>query len=182
MTLAWACTVHKVQGLTINKVVLSTELVKQRTFNYGQIYVALSRATSLNGLYILGQVVCKHIKTNPKVLSEYQRLSNNCLVSNEKVVNDSCNEFLIGLLNVRSLRKHSIDIKYDSKLFKSDVLAFNENQLLPQESNNEIANNLHPFTVYRQDHSNDKSSIMAVCTRNTVEMTSHRYFSQCTKI
>ena len=72
VTLAWACTVYKVQGLTLDQVVLSTELIKQRSFNYGQIYVALSRATSLNGLYILGQVERKHIKTNSNVLSEYQ--------------------------------------------------------------------------------------------------------------
>ena len=29
-TLAWACTVHKVQGLALNKVVISIDLVKQR--------------------------------------------------------------------------------------------------------------------------------------------------------
>ena len=45
-----ACTVHKVQGLTLNKIVISFELFKKRSFNYGQIYVALSRATSLQGL------------------------------------------------------------------------------------------------------------------------------------
>jgi ATP-dependent exoDNAse (exonuclease V) alpha subunit len=49
VTLAWACTIHKVQGLTLHKVVFSTQLIKQRAFNYGQIYVALSRATSLAG-------------------------------------------------------------------------------------------------------------------------------------
>ena len=36
VTLAWACTVHKVQGLTLNKVVISIDLVKQRQFNYGK--------------------------------------------------------------------------------------------------------------------------------------------------
>ena len=155
VTLAWACTVHKVQGLTLDEVVLSTELVKQRSFNYGQIYVALSRATSLNGLYILGKVESKHIKTNPKVLSEYQRL-NDSLVSDENVLHDSCNVFTISLLNVRSLRKHSIDIKHDSKLFNSDVLAFTESQLLPQECDTDIVNDLCLFTLYRQDHNIDK--------------------------
>ena len=42
ITLAWACTVYKVQGLTLHKIVISFELVKQRFFNYGQVYVAIS--------------------------------------------------------------------------------------------------------------------------------------------
>ena len=47
ITLAWACAVHKVQGLTLNEVVVNFALRKQKSFNPGQIYVALSRVTSL---------------------------------------------------------------------------------------------------------------------------------------
>ena len=49
-TLGFACTVHKVQGLTLKKIVVSFDLLQQTSFNYGQIYVALSRSTSLQGL------------------------------------------------------------------------------------------------------------------------------------
>ena len=45
ITLAWACTVHKVQGLT-DKIVVSFSLKGQKYFNYGQIYVAVSRCKS----------------------------------------------------------------------------------------------------------------------------------------
>ncbi|CAB4039510.1 ATP-dependent DNA helicase PIF1 [Paramuricea clavata] len=79
IALSWACTVHKVQGLTLENVVVSLELNKQRSFNYGQINVALSRATSLQGLHILGEIQSKHIKANPKVHEEYERLRNSCL-------------------------------------------------------------------------------------------------------
>ena len=43
VTLGWACTIHKVQELTLENIVISFNLIKQRAFNYGQIYVALSR-------------------------------------------------------------------------------------------------------------------------------------------
>ena len=81
VTLAWACTIHKVQGLTLENIVISFNLIKQRAFNYGQIYVALSRSTSLQGVHILGQIESKHVKANPKVCEEYQRLRNECMIS-----------------------------------------------------------------------------------------------------
>ena len=46
LALSWACTVHKVQGLSLNKIVISFDLLKQKSFNSGQMYVALSRVTS----------------------------------------------------------------------------------------------------------------------------------------
>ena len=80
LALAWACTVHKVQGLTLNKIVISCDLFKQRSFNYGQTYVALGHATSLQGLYVLGKLEHKHIKADPRVIEEYERLQNTSLL------------------------------------------------------------------------------------------------------
>ena len=37
LTLSWACTVHKVQGLTLPGVVFSFELFRQCQFNHGQV-------------------------------------------------------------------------------------------------------------------------------------------------
>ena len=105
LSLAWACTVHKVQGLTLNKIVISFELFKQRSFNYGQIYVALSRATSLQGLYVLGKLEHKHIKADPRVIEEYGRLrSTSVLEENDNIQIDENEPIIpIVLLNIRSL-------------------------------------------------------------------------------
>ena len=56
MKLAWACTVHKVQGWTLDSVVFGFELLKQKQFNGGQVYVALSRVKLLSQLYLLGDI------------------------------------------------------------------------------------------------------------------------------
>ena len=69
--LAWACTVHKVQGSSLQKIVDSSDLQRQRNFNYGQIYVALSRVTSLEGLYITGSVSAATMKVNPQAMEQY---------------------------------------------------------------------------------------------------------------
>ena len=176
ITLAWACTVHKVQGLTLDEIVVSFDLHRQKHFNYGQIYVALSRARSLQGLHVIGQLENKHVRVNPKVHKEYHRLrqqaNTDCSFS---PVTDSKN-FQICLLNIRSLQKHSIDIKHDANLNKCDILALTETQLLPHHSDNTIKGNLHPYALHRQDHPTDKYSSLAICTKNNVNLLQKQYF------
>lgn len=48
LKLAWAITIHKSQGLTFEKAIIDA----RQSFAHGQVYVALSRCTSLEGLVL----------------------------------------------------------------------------------------------------------------------------------
>ena len=74
LTLSWGCTVHKVQGLSLDQIVLSCNLLKQRSFNPGQFYVGISRATSLEGLFLTGKFDKKVIVVDERVKAEYDYL------------------------------------------------------------------------------------------------------------
>lgn len=50
--LAWAITIHKSQGLTFNKAIIDAG----QSFAPGQVYVALSRLTSLDGLVLFSRI------------------------------------------------------------------------------------------------------------------------------
>ena len=76
LMLAQGCTVHKVQGLTLEEVIISFDLVKQKNFNYGQMYVALSRVTSLKCLYLIGEISVSYIRADPRGIYENHRIRN----------------------------------------------------------------------------------------------------------
>lgn len=56
--LAWAVTIHKAQGKTFDHVILD---IGRGTFAPGQLYVALSRCTTLDGLVLKRPVAKRHI-------------------------------------------------------------------------------------------------------------------------
>lgn len=70
LTLAWAITIHKSQGSTLSNVIMDLS----RVFCNAQSYVALSRARTLDGLFLLG-INYANIKCCPKVKKYYQDLN-----------------------------------------------------------------------------------------------------------
>ena len=61
LILGWACTIHKVQGLTLPNAIVSFQLIRQRRFNPGQLFEALSRVRNLSNLFIQGDICEKTI-------------------------------------------------------------------------------------------------------------------------
>ena len=71
LILAWALSIHKAQGQTLERVRVNL----QKVFEKGQAYVALSRATSREGLQILN-FDAKRVQAHPKVTVFYDSLYN----------------------------------------------------------------------------------------------------------
>ena len=67
--LAWAITIHKSQGLTFEKAVIDAG----SSFAAGQVYVALSRCTSLDGLVLHSKIFPHVIATDKRVLAFAER-------------------------------------------------------------------------------------------------------------
>jgi hypothetical protein len=64
LRLAWAITIHKSQGLTFEKAIIDAG----EAFAAGQVYVALSRCTSLSGMILKSKVRTNSLFTDPRIL------------------------------------------------------------------------------------------------------------------
>ena len=73
LRLAWAISIHKCQGMTLDTVDID---VGRSIFECGQAYVALSRVKTPEGLFIKSLDVSR-IKVNPKVKEFYENLIEN---------------------------------------------------------------------------------------------------------
>lgn len=66
LRLAWAITIHKSQGLTFERVIIDAA----DAFAYGQVYVALSRCKTFEGI-VLGSRIADHSVKTDRVVSDY---------------------------------------------------------------------------------------------------------------
>ncbi len=71
LRLAWAITIHKSQGLTFEKVMIDAG----SSFSSGQVYVALSRCTSLEGIVLLSKLSSSTLFSNDNVIKGQQSLT-----------------------------------------------------------------------------------------------------------
>ncbi len=124
LKLAWAVTIHKVQGQTVERAVIDMKGLRQ-----AMAYVALSRVTSLQGIYLLN---CdfKRIYCNPDVgrsIAEMRTLD--LSQANPLLDKDPSKYFIIAHHNIQSLSRHFDDLKNNSEIRKAHVICLSETWL-----------------------------------------------------
>lgn len=123
LKLAWAVTVHKSQGLTFEKAILDLS----GAFTQGQVYVALSRLTSLDGL-----VLSSKIPTDGFDISSSMREFSEAKPSLDELsgrLTKDRNDYLFQLIS-----RH-FDFEELARNFRSHILSFDkqENRSLKQQ-------------------------------------------------
>ncbi len=64
LRLAWAITIHKSQGLTFDKAIIDAEAA----FSAGQVYVALSRCTNLDGMILQSRIGVSSLRCDERIV------------------------------------------------------------------------------------------------------------------
>ena len=177
--LAFACTAHKVQGLTIPKP-LKLIINVMDTFAAAMVYVMLSRVCSLLQLYILNEFEPSKMYPNKKAIEELLRLEKLCLNNNpndwEK---EDHNALKIYSLNCRSLKKHYEDISSDAILLKSDIICLQETWLDRNDIENEHDINkqyrMHPYTLHANSCGRGKGIAIYYDTKKFTYVTDRRF-------
>ncbi|MDE5886520.1 MAG: AAA family ATPase [Muribaculaceae bacterium] len=97
LRLAWAITIHKSQGMTFDKLHFN---LNGGLFASGQLYVALSRVKSLNGLYLSRRVSPGYANTSGEILKYAGDFNNK---------QDISREIESGKIAYNAIKNHNID-------------------------------------------------------------------------
>ncbi|MBM4166891.1 MAG: AAA family ATPase [Ignavibacteria bacterium] len=73
LTLAWATTIHKSQGKTLDNVLID---LGYGAFAHGQLYVALSRCRTLNGIFLQRPIRPQDIIVDERIVNFFERVKN----------------------------------------------------------------------------------------------------------
>ena len=93
LKLAWAITIHKSQGLTFEKAIIDANA----SFAHGQVYVALSRCKSFEGMVLRSPIASRSVKTDGTVAA-YSKETRESSPDEESLM-DSKIEYQRALLN-----------------------------------------------------------------------------------
>ena len=144
VTLAFATTAHKTQGMTFHKPKTSN-LDIASTFESCQGYVMLGRNQALEQVFISKPWgteppetwLTSHIYTSDQALEEYEKMNLRAINNNtEGWYATQTNTIKIASLNVARLAPHFSDILADPTLHKAELIHLSETWVKPEEDLN----------------------------------------------
>ncbi|KAJ8361820.1 hypothetical protein AAFF_G00418700 [Aldrovandia affinis] len=191
MKLAFGCTAHKVQGMTMKSAVVCLK----RVFESGMAYVALSRTTSLEGLRII-DFEEKKIYADPNVTTAMENMSHASFRSTRpllhfvKSAEHAAPTLTVVHHNAEGLPPHMEDLKSHHELGLADVLCVTETHLsgsfvspkFQLEGYDMFARNRHVSYTNRVDMATKDGGGVAVYCRSSLQAEARRYFHDVTDL
>ena len=125
ITLAWACTVHRMQGLTVERAHVKLD---ETFFAPGQAYVALSRVKSLSNVHLLSfnPKCLLHSRTVVNIMDHAQASGKLKVIPKVNLVNDTANNICEIILNVEEdeeLQEMGNQLHHSSESNNSKVMS-----------------------------------------------------------
>ena len=128
LTLAWAVTIHKCQGLTLPEIVIDMTPAKGR-FKPGEAYVAFSRVRTIEKLHIINYTR-NQICVSEHVEKEMKRLRKNILLQMPSNLFHNVPGGVKSLhINIGNFKTKIADIKNDDIFQNADIIELNETHL-----------------------------------------------------
>ena len=148
LILSWASTIHSVQGLTVDKIVVDLSKI----FAAGQAYVALSRITSLEGLQILNYNSAA-IKKDKRVDTEMLRLQQRPITFVSPIIPTLPEKDFIKIshLNVIGYLDHIDNLKADHVIAFADIICLTETHLHKSDTIHPNSQPIKSHLQYRAD-------------------------------
>ena len=136
LRLAWAMTVHKSQGMSLEEAVMDLSSV----FEYGQGYVALSRVRTLAGLYLLGWNE-RTFRVHPEILEKdesFRQASEEARESFEKISDEDLRKIHENFIKASGGKNITIGEKVKSRLDKIREAYPNAYRPWPKDSDEKL--------------------------------------------
>ena len=138
LKLAWAITIHKSQGQTYNVGTIDRD---EGFFELNHAYVALSRFTSLDSIYLRKQMQPQDFKIDQKII-EYLNLNRDDIETEELVIDDDFQNRINQLLN---------PLKKGTELFLSTITEHSDSYFDLMQIDRDLSTSDYQFGPYSNE-------------------------------